>query len=198
MGGAITPSALAGRAPASAIRALGDRRRDAGPPAGAPADHDLRARAERFLLTEARLLDTRRFEDWLALWRPEGLFWMPLDPERHDSPAVHQSLVLDDLRRLGERVERLRSRAAWSQQPPTRTLRHLGNVEAWDDGDAVEVRSVLTLHAHRDGMHSLVSGRQEHRLVPRDGDGSDQLLIEVKVLDLLDADAAHPNLSYLL
>jgi 3-phenylpropionate/cinnamic acid dioxygenase small subunit len=193
------------RAPADTIAALAGRRAEHRPDEPAPdPDPELRRRAERFLAAEARMLDERRFEDWLDLWHPRGLLWAPLDPTcggDSEDPATHQCLLLDDRARLGERVRRLRSRSAWSQIPPTRTLRHLGNVEAWADadidGDAVEVRSVLTLHAHRPGPSGgtdLVAARQEHRLV-RDGE---RLLIELKVVDLLDADGPHPNLSYLL
>lgn len=182
-----------GRAPAAAIAALRERGSGGTGPAGAGGDPLVRGRAERFLLAEARLLDARRFEEWLDLWHAQGLLWVPIERGHPADPVEHQSLVLDDRVRLGERVERLRSRAGWSQIPVTRTIRHLGNIEAWADGESVEVRSVVTLHAHRDGVSTLVAARQEHRLVP-DGD---HLLIELKVLDLIDADGPHPNLSYL-
>jgi 3-phenylpropionate/cinnamic acid dioxygenase small subunit len=190
---------MSARAPAETIAALAVRRPGGGAvqPDDDHDDHGVRARAERFLLAEARMLDERRFEDWLDLWHPHGLLWAPLDPARAEDPATHQCLVLDDRTRLGERVRRLGGRAAWSQVPPTRTLRHLGNVEAWIEGDAVEVRSVLTLHAHRPGPTGgtdLVAARQEHRLVQHRG----RLRIELKVVDLLDADAAQPNFSSLL
>jgi 3-phenylpropionate/cinnamic acid dioxygenase small subunit len=197
---------MSARAPAETIAALAERRPVGGPGRPDGDVHDVQARAERFVLAEARMLDERRLEDWLDLWHPHGLLWAPLDPTRGEDPATHQCLVLDDRTRLGERVQRLSSRAAWSQIPPTRTLRHLGNVEAWVEGDvggddadggAIEVRSVLTLHAHRPGPTGgtdLVAARQEHRLVQHRG----LLRIELKVVDLLDADAAQPNLSYLL
>ena len=42
------------------------------------ADIDTRP-FERFLFHEARLLDERRFDDWLALFAPDGWYWVPLE-----------------------------------------------------------------------------------------------------------------------
>ncbi len=32
-----------------------------------------------FVVKEARLLDTHRFEDWLDLFAEDGRYWMPLE-----------------------------------------------------------------------------------------------------------------------
>ena len=40
---------------------------------------------ERFLLHEARLLDEARFDDWLALFTPDGWYWVPSEPESGQS-----------------------------------------------------------------------------------------------------------------
>ena len=40
---------------------------------------------ERFLLHEARLLDEARFDDWLALFTPDGWYWVPSEPNQ-DNP----------------------------------------------------------------------------------------------------------------
>ena len=35
---------------------------------------------EAFVLREARLLDERRFADWLALFAEDGVYWVPTLP----------------------------------------------------------------------------------------------------------------------
>ena len=77
---------------------------------------------------EARLLDDGAFDEWLGLWRPDSLSWLPLRGGAH--PADDQSFYLDDARRRRERVEWMRNPDAWSQSPPAHTVRVVGSVEA--------------------------------------------------------------------
>ena len=35
------------------------------------------SRVEQFLFQEARLLDERRFEEWLSLFSDDGVYWIP-------------------------------------------------------------------------------------------------------------------------
>ena len=35
---------------------------------------------EAFLIHEARLLDDRRFQDWLGLFTDDGWYWVPIEP----------------------------------------------------------------------------------------------------------------------
>ena len=78
-----------------------------------------RDRYRRLLEREARLLDGQRFEDWLALFCPECLYWAPGTPGGGD-PRREVAVFLDDRRRMEDRVHRLRSRFAWSQAPASR------------------------------------------------------------------------------
>ena len=48
------------------------------------ADSGMRERIELFLLHEARLLDQRRFEEWMELFTEDGYYWAPARP---DQPA---------------------------------------------------------------------------------------------------------------
>ena len=34
-----------------------------------------------FVVREARLLDERRYDEWLDLWTDDGIYWVPLTPE---------------------------------------------------------------------------------------------------------------------
>ena len=37
---------------------------------------------QQFLFSEARLLDERRFDDWLALFSDDAIYWMPVRHNR--------------------------------------------------------------------------------------------------------------------
>ena len=77
---------------------------------------------EQFLLREARLLDEARFDDWLALFTPDGWYWVPSEPEQ-GNPHDTVSLIYDDRRLLETRVRRLASPRIYSQEPRSRTSR---------------------------------------------------------------------------
>ena len=132
-----------------------------------PADPNLMAAAAPVLLHEARLLDGGRFEDWLCGWTDDAVLWVPLSVPAH--PGTDQSLLLDDRRRLAERVEWRRDPSAWGQQPPSRTTRIVGGMEAWaaPEGGLV-TRSTLLIDEHRHGHHQQLAAIQIHEFV---GDG---------------------------
>jgi 3-phenylpropionate/cinnamic acid dioxygenase small subunit len=150
------------------------------------------AAGERFLHREARLLDGGRHAEWYEQWEPDGLLWFPLDPEA--DVALHQCWALDDRRRLGERLARLADPAAWSQRPPSRTVRTVTGVEAWADGDGLVVASALVVWERRAGTQRAWPARQLHALRWR----SDGLAIVRKAVALLDPTDGVPNHSFLL
>ncbi|CAN0446908.1 unnamed protein product, partial [Phaeothamnion confervicola] len=47
-------------------------------------DLPARDRARQLLEREARLLDSHAYEDWLGLFTPECIYWIPGTPERGD------------------------------------------------------------------------------------------------------------------
>src|SRR4051795_5425841 len=127
---------------------------------------------ERFLLHEARLLDEARFDDWLSLFTPDGWYWVPSEPNQ-DTPHETVSLIYDDRRLLETRVRRLASPRIYSQEPPSRTSRMIGNVtieEAAPDGQACTVRSKCQVLEYRRETQRLFAGTCLHRLV-RAGSG---------------------------
>ena len=132
-----------------------------------PADSDLSAEAAPSLIHEARLLDAGRFEDWLGGWTDDAVLWVPLSAPSH--PGADQSLLLDDRRRLEERVNWRRDPSAWGQQPPSRTTRIVGSIEAWAAvSGGLVTRSTLLIDEYRHGRHQQLAGCQIHELVGDD------------------------------
>ena len=82
-----------------------------------PVERDL----SRFVRHEARLIDEKRFDEWLALFTDDARYWVPAAPEQTD-PVGHNSLAYEDRLLLELRIERLKSPRAYSQRPPSRCL----------------------------------------------------------------------------
>ena len=143
---------------------------------------------------EARLLDEGRFEDWLALFADECLFWVPGSPG--GDPKREIAVAFDDRRQLEGRIYRLRTGYAWSQVPQSRTSRLVGSVEAFrGENDAVcMVRSNFLITELRGGETRTFAGWNAHRLAR----GGESWKILVKQVNLIDCDRNLRNPSALL
>lgn len=158
-------------------------------------DSYLTAKAAEFLFREARLLDEHRYEEWLSLWADEGTitYWVPCNEDDYD-PSEHVSLIYDDRQRLRERVARLRSPAAHSQDPPSRTVRLVTNVEALDMGDAeARIRSTQAIAEYR-GIQTVYCAAVTHEF-DLTGEG---FRIRTKKVCLVNNDDYIRNLTFLL
>src|SRR6202165_4505417 len=91
------------------------------------------AECEQFLIHEARLLDEARFDQWLSLFTSDAWYWVPSEPDQAN-PRDTISLIYDDRRLLETRVRRLASPRLYSQEPPSRTSRMIGNVTIEETG----------------------------------------------------------------
>lgn len=143
-----------------------------------------------FVVNEAHLLDTRRYEEWNALFTDDAFYWVPLVPDQEDG-LNHTSHLYEDklLREL--RIERLKSPRAFSQQPPSR-CHHLLQVPVVESFDAEGSRFVV-----RTGFHYTESQGDElqfyvgtffHHLTVQGG----ALRMTLKRVNLLNCDAALP------
>jgi benzoate/toluate 1,2-dioxygenase beta subunit len=144
---------------------------------------------------EARLLDQLRYEDWLALFAPECIYWVPATPNAGD-PRREVAVMFDDRRRLEDRIYRLRTGFAWSQAPASRTVRLITNVEVFATEQAANrmVRSNFLISEFWGDETRLLSGWSGHRFVQRDG----RWEIEAKQVNLLECDQSIRNPSIIL
>ena len=149
-------------------------------------DPALREECRMLLEREARLLDEGRFEEWLALFSPQCVYWVPGTPGAGD-PRREVTVAFDDRRRLEDRIYRLRTGSAWSQAPASRTVRLVSNVEVFDN---MMVRSNFLLSEWRQGETRLWSGWCGYRLK--------DWKIEVKQVNLIDCDQNLRNPSIIL
>ena len=147
-----------------------------------------RARLEEFIAHEARLLDERRFRDWIALFAEDGTYWVPAVPDQR-SPFDQASLFYDDRDLMRTRIERLEHPRIHVQTPPSRTAHLIGNVlvESVDEGKGeYVVGSTVIMVEYRDEQQRVFAGRQHHRLRR---DGATFRIVQKRV-DLINCDSA--------
>jgi 3-phenylpropionate/cinnamic acid dioxygenase small subunit len=149
----------------------------------------------RLVEREARLLDQLRYDDWLAMYAPECVYWVPSTPHAGD-PRREIAVMFDDRRRLEDRIYRLRTGFAWSQAPQSRTVRLITNVEVFAAvrDDARMLRSNFVISEFWDKETRTLTGWAGHRVV-RSGGG---WKIAAKQVNLLECDQAIRNLSIIL
>jgi len=137
---------------------------------------------EQFLYREARLLDERRFHEWLALFTDDVHYWMGaranryprsskaisiLSPNRYvedDHTQPDELSILDETKEtLAGRVARLETGMAWAEDPPSRTRHLIGNLEAAprENGEVEAKTAFLVYRSHLETDHQLLSGCRE-------------------------------------
>ena len=123
-------------------------------PAMSGINEDVIREVEQFLYREARLLDERRFHEWLELLTDDVRYWMAgrtnryprrskaiaiLDADRYveDDMTKEDELAIfdEDKQTLGQRVARLDTGMAWAEDPPSRSRHLISNIEV-EPGDA--------------------------------------------------------------
>src|SRR6185295_1386695 len=147
-----------------------------------------RASVEQFLFQEAKLLDERRFRDWMALFAEDGSYWVPSVPDQA-SPFNQASLFYDDGELMRTRVERLEHPRIHVQTPPSRTAHLVGNVVVEEQDVATgeyRIASTVIMVEYRDETQRVFAGRQHHRL-RREGES---FRIVQKRVDLINCDSA--------
>jgi 3-phenylpropionate/cinnamic acid dioxygenase small subunit len=136
----------------------------------------LLAAGKELLYREALYLDSRRWDDWLALYVDDSEFWVPSWKAEHElttDPQTEVSLVYYGSRAgLEDRVSRVRSGRSVASTPLPRTQHTIGNVLLEAQGDAeMSLQSTVTVHEFRTKQREtyVQYGRCEHGLVLREG-----------------------------
>jgi benzoate/toluate 1,2-dioxygenase beta subunit len=107
-----------------------------------------------FLYREARLLDDRHWEEWLACYAPGVEYWMPSwtdDDEQVTDPQSQISLIYYANRQgLEDRVYRLNTERSSASTPEPRTVHMLANLEILAQRESeVDVRYNWHTLSHR-------------------------------------------------
>ncbi|WP_031336458.1 aromatic-ring-hydroxylating dioxygenase subunit beta [Rhodopseudomonas sp. B29] len=127
--------------------------------------------AAEALLREARLLDRGDWDQWVAMYQDDAVFWVPAWLDEYDvteDPATQVSLLYHDARRgLEERISRIESRKSITALPLPRTVHQVTNVEASSIApDEISCESVFSVYVYdpRTAKGHSRHGRYQHTL----------------------------------
>jgi benzoate/toluate 1,2-dioxygenase beta subunit len=150
-------------------------------------------KVEEFLYHEARLHDTQRYEEWLALYTDDATNWEPLEHKQQDAYEA-SSIINDHPTQLELRVKQARHPRAHARLPLARTVHQVGNVMVLsDEGSELEVASTLQLVEWRQEKQRVWGALVEHRL--RRANGS--FRIARKRVDLVNSEAELDGIAIL-
>ena len=156
------------------------------PAISASADADLQREVEQFLYAQAELLDAKQWQDWIDLFAPDGVYWMPVTPEQTEWEGS-PSIFAEDKLMMEIRKGRVTHPNAWSQAPLWETNHLVGHVCLESAaGNEIHVRSRFHMMELRRDTIRHFGGRTRHTLV-RDGAGA--LRIRLQRVDLFNAQA---------
>ncbi|MEM9256206.1 MAG: aromatic-ring-hydroxylating dioxygenase subunit beta [Pseudomonadota bacterium] len=145
---------------------------------------------ERFYFHEARLLDNRQYQQWLALMCEDIAYLMPARVNRQvdnrlrgQEQMISVERELEDVESMGcphreesmihlmVRVERAYKINSWSENPPARTRRIVGNVELMArQNDNLQVISNFHLFYARPGAADCIYSGQRRDTLKADAD----------------------------
>lgn len=107
-------------------------------------DSALLAEVSALLQREARLLDAQSWDEWLALYAEDAVFWVPafrMDGSPTEDPASELNMIwIVGRAGLGDRIYRVRTEIALSATPVPRTS-HLVGQPLIERADGSEVEA---------------------------------------------------------
>jgi len=155
---------------------------------------------ERFYAREARLLDAERYDDWYALLADDVFYWMPLIENRfrrdkRPTLSPENMAFFDETKAdIAVRIGRLASNLVWTEDPPTRHVYVIGNVEVFTtqvEGE-YEVHSTFIQYRNRSEHDNATLIGRRRDILRRDGQG---LLIARRLILLPQSVLLTKNLS---
>ena len=146
---------------------------------GRPVDMALLARIESFYRMEARLLDEERHDEWYDLLADDLFYWMPLRENRFrrdkrpELDPENMALFDESKADIAVRLGRLASNMVWTEDPPTRHVYIVTNVEAFETATPgeYEVHHAFMQYRNRsEHDEAMLCGRRRDLLrATRDG-----------------------------
>src|ERR1700722_7494789 len=124
-----------------------------------------RQEVEDLLYREAALLDEWRLEEWLEMLTDDAVYQVPSTdaPEGDERNTLY--IIADDALRIKSRVRQLLGKAAWAENPHSRTRRIIGNVRVpGADGDSIVVTANFAVYRMRYEAVDTYIGRYDYRL----------------------------------
>lgn len=144
--------------------------------------------AEQFLYRQAALLDDKRWQDWIDLFTPDGIYWMPPDAS-YKTWDGQPAIFAEDKNLMTVRMNRVLHPDAWSQRPLWGTNHVVGNVMIESEkanGDVVARSRFHMLELRRDDVRHFAGSYIHHLSRTTDG-----YRIKLQRVDMTNAQAAY-------
>ena len=143
---------------------------------------------EQFLYRQAELLDSKKWQDWIDLFAPDGVYWMPPD-RSYKTWDGQPAIFAEDKNLMTVRMNRVLHPDAWSQRPLWGTNHVVSNVsiqKKHKNGD-VEVRSRFhMMELRRDDVRHFAGSYTHHLKKTKSG-----YAIKLQRVDMTNAQAAY-------
>ena len=142
---------------------------------------------EQFLYRQADLLDRRMWQEWIDLFAPDGVYWMPPDAS-YKTWDGQPAIFAEDKNLMTVRMKRVLHPDAWSQKALWGTNHVVSNVMI-EKATAREVIVRSRFHMmelRRDDVRHF-AGSYQHTLVK----GQKGLAIKLQRVDMANAQAAY-------
>lgn len=149
---------------------------------------DLLAAVSGLLFEEAAALDEKRWDDWLALFSEDVVYWVPAWDSEHEQtsdPDSEISFIYYNSRSgLEDRIFRIRLNQSSASIPLPRTCHLVTNIRALRRSDGnCEVRANWQAHCYRLRKSSCFYGYYDYLLKP---EGKNWLITKKKITVLND------------
>ncbi|RLA51993.1 MAG: benzoate transporter [Gammaproteobacteria bacterium] len=153
-----------------------------------------RSDLEDFVVLEAGLADSGRYEEWLGLWAEGDIeYWVPCNSD-DGNPASSIAIIYDDRVHMEERIARMVHRFAHTFTGEDRHQRVVGSLQFAQQADEFIVRSTFILGSLHRGQQKVWFGRSIHRLIQT---AEGRFRMRAKKVMLLNNDEALPNILFL-
>jgi 3-phenylpropionate/cinnamic acid dioxygenase small subunit len=167
-------------------------------------EYKLQHRIEQFLFFEAELLDDNELDRWLALMTDDIHYFMPLRTNRPPRERAKEWSGPNDFAYYDEcksslelRLRKLKSGAAWAEEPPSRTRHLITNVRAEFRGsNEYAVKSNFLVYRNRSERQVDILAGERHDVLRATEQGEFRIAKRTILLD--QATFLANNLSFFL
>src|SRR5580693_8082954 len=155
-----------------------------------------RQEVEDLFYKEAALLDEWRLEEWQGLLTADAIYQVPPTDVPEGDSRNTLFIIADDALRIRSRVKQLLGKAAWAENPHSRTRRMIANVRVLGaEGENILVTANFAVHRMRYESVDTYIGHYNYKLLRK----GNELRIRERMA-ILDNEALRPHgkISFIL
>jgi p-cumate 2,3-dioxygenase beta subunit len=125
-----------------------------------------RLEVEDLLYQEAALLDAWQLEEWLELLTEDAIYQVPPTDVPEGDSRNTLFIISDDAVRIRSRVKQLMGKAAWAENPHSRTRRMISNVRVLGaEGENILATANFAVHRMRYESVDTYIGHYQYKLI---------------------------------